>query len=64
MMTVADYEPVYQLWHTTKGMALRSHDDSEEGIAKFLEKNPDSNYVAEMNGERNPCADKASANSC
>lgn len=51
MMTVADYEPVYQLWHTTKGMALRSHDDSEEGIAKFLEKNPDSNYVAEMNGE-------------
>lgn len=50
-MTVADYEPVYQLWHTTKGMALRSYDDSEEGIAKFLEKNPDSNYVAEMNGE-------------
>lgn len=50
-MTVADYEPVYQLWHTTKGMALRSHDDSEEGISKFLEKNPDSNYVAEMNGE-------------
>ena len=32
-------------------MALRGYDDSAEGIAKFLEKNPHSNFVAVMDGE-------------
>lgn len=49
-MTIEDYDEVLKLW-STPGMRLRSGDDSREGIAKFLEKNPTSNFVAVMNGE-------------
>lgn len=51
LMTEEDYEQVYALWSITEGMALRSYDDSAEGISKFLKKNPKSNFVAEMDGE-------------
>jgi len=50
-MTIADYEPIYRLWTNTDGMGLRSIDDSREGIEKFLNKNPNSNFVAENDGE-------------
>lgn len=50
-MTIADYEPVYRLWSNTDGMGLRSIDDSREGIEKFLNKNPNTNFVAENDGE-------------
>lgn len=46
LMTMEDYREVYRLWSNTSGMCLRSFDDSEEGIAKFLKKNPTSNFVA------------------
>lgn len=46
LMTAADYPQVFELWKITEGMALRSFDDSEAGITKFIEKNPDSNFVA------------------
>lgn len=45
-MTVDDYEKVFQLWIDTKGMGLRSLDDSREGISKFLKRNPTTNFVA------------------
>lgn len=45
-MTVNDYEKVLQLWTNTKGMGLRSLDDSREGISKFLKRNPTTNFVA------------------
>jgi N-acetylglutamate synthase len=32
-------------------MALRNFDDSREGIAKFIQKNPDSNFIAEIGNE-------------
>ena len=51
LMTIEDYEQVYALWSITEGMALRGYDDSAEGIAKFLKKNPTSNFVAVMDGE-------------
>jgi len=51
LMTIDDYDQVYALWSITEGMALRGNDDSEEGIAKFLKKNPHSNFVAVMDGE-------------
>lgn len=51
LMTAEDYQPVYRLWTITEGMALRSYDDSEEGITKFLRKNPTSNFVAVLDGE-------------
>ena len=47
-MTIDDYDQVYALWSITEGMALRGYDDSAEGIAKFLKKNPNSNFVAVM----------------
>ena len=46
LMQPADYEKIYALWSVTEGMALRSYDDSEEGICKFLKWNPTSNFVA------------------
>ncbi|MDY6326616.1 MAG: GNAT family N-acetyltransferase [Bacteroidales bacterium] len=51
LMREDDYDRVYELWSVTEGMALRSYDDSAEGIAKFLKKNPNSNFVAEMGDE-------------
>ena len=51
LMTAADYPQVHHLWSITEGMALRSYDDSEEGITKFLKKNPTSNFVALRGGE-------------
>lgn len=50
LMTLADYYAVYTLWTTTAGMGLRSLDDSKEGIAKFLLRNPNTNFVACSDG--------------
>ncbi len=50
LMTAEDYPSVFDLWAATEGMALRNYDDSFEGIAKFLRKNPTSNFVAELDG--------------
>lgn len=49
-LTISDYEDIYQLWKNTPGMGLRSIDDSEEGIKKYLNRNPETCFVAEMNG--------------
>ncbi len=47
VMTIADYEKVYQLWLSCKGMGLNNLDDSEEGIAAFLKRNPNTCFVCE-----------------
>ena len=39
-MTIDDYEEVYSLWMSCKGMGLNNLDDSKEGIEKFLIHNP------------------------
>ena len=46
-MTIADYDGVYDLWFHTPGMGLNAADDSRDGIAKFLTRNPASCFVAE-----------------
>lgn len=46
-MTVEDYDAVYSLWLSCKGMGLNNLDDSREGIAAFLNRNPDTCFVAE-----------------
>ncbi|MEG1555229.1 MAG: GNAT family N-acetyltransferase [Bacteroidales bacterium] len=51
LMTSDDYELIYQLWSETEGIALRGYDDSKEGMAKFIAKNPTSNFVAIENNE-------------
>ena len=46
-MVMEDYEKVYQLWMSCAGMGLNNLDDSKEGIEKFLERNPDTCFVAQ-----------------
>ncbi len=46
-MTLKDYEAVYELWLSCKGMGLNTVDDSRDGIEKFLRRNPDTCFVAE-----------------
>ncbi len=46
-MLISDYEQVYSLWISCKGMGLNNLDDSEEGILRFLERNPETCFVAE-----------------
>jgi ribosomal protein S18 acetylase RimI-like enzyme len=46
IMTIEDYEQVYALWTATPGMGMRSLDDSREGIARFLLRNPATCFVA------------------
>lgn len=45
-MTVADYVQVHQLWLATPGMGLNNVDDSEDGIARLLARNPETCFVA------------------
>lgn len=49
-MSVDDYNAVYNLWLSCSGMGLNDLDDSEEGIRKFLERNPETCFVAENDG--------------
>ena len=50
-MTIEDYQGVHDLWMTIKGFAIRSIDDSREGVERFLKRNPATSVVAEKNGE-------------
>ncbi len=45
-MRPEDYDGVYALWMTIKGFGIRSVDDSREGIARFLRRNPTTSVVA------------------
>ena len=49
-MTAEDYEGVYALWMSIKGFAIRSIDDSKEGVARFLLRNPDTSVGAVEDG--------------
>lgn len=49
-MTISDYDGVCDLWIHTPGMGLNSTDDSREGIAKYLKRNPTTSFVAECDG--------------
>ena len=51
VMTIEDYEELFQMWKSTPNMGLRSLDDSREGIAHFLKRNPDTNFVAYEDGQ-------------
>lgn len=50
VMTIEDYEGVYALWKKIKGFGIRSIDDSKEGVARFLKRNPTTSVVAEKGG--------------
>lgn len=46
-MDISDYEQVYELWLSCAGMGLNNLDDSKEGIQRFLNRNPDTCFVAQ-----------------
>lgn len=48
LLMLEDYDKVYQLWTSTKGMGMRSLDDSFDGIEKFLKRNPTTNFIAQV----------------
>lgn len=50
IMTINDYDSVYDLWINTSGMGLNSIDDSREWIEKYIKRNPTASFVAEDNG--------------
>ncbi|MGN6714270.1 GNAT family N-acetyltransferase [Anaerocolumna jejuensis] len=50
LMTIKDYDKVYDLWMNTPGMGLNNLDDSREGIEKYLRRNPATCFVAEREG--------------
>lgn len=45
-MTVNDYDALYKLWMGISGFGIRSIDDSQEGIERFLKRNPSTSAVA------------------
>jgi len=51
IMTIADYDKVYALWLSCKGMGLNNLDDSRGGIERFLNRNPETCFVAEDSGD-------------
>lgn len=50
-MTMADYDQVYDLWMSCKNMGFNDVDDSREGIARLLGRNPSLSFVA-LDGDR------------
>lgn len=50
-MTTEDYPGVKALWMSIKGFAIRSIDDSYEGVERFIRRNPTTSVVAVMNNE-------------
>ncbi|AFI63077.1 Acetyltransferase [Bifidobacterium animalis subsp. animalis IM386] len=49
-MTIDDYDAVYACWMTCAGMGLNTIDDSRDGIAKYLARNPTTCFVDERDG--------------
>ena len=50
-MTIKDYSEIINLWENTEGVGLSGNDDSKKSIRKFIEKNPNTCFVAEYNKE-------------
>lgn len=50
LFSINDYDEVYQLWTSTPGIGLRSTEDSREGIASFIRRNPNTSFVAVEGG--------------
>ena len=53
VMRSADYPALFELWNSVPGFnrGLRSLDDSEAGIHKFLKRNPQTCFVAEIDNK-------------
>ena len=52
-VTISDYDGIYRLWNSTEQTkrALNPVDDSREGIARYLMRNPNTCFLAYANGD-------------
>lgn len=50
VMTAVDYDYVARLWTNSSGVGVNP-DDSKENISKYLERNPNTSFVAVESGE-------------
>lgn len=50
-MKLSDYEAIYDLWLSCNGMGLNDLDDSKSGVEKFLNRNPETCFVAETEAD-------------
>lgn len=50
-MRIEDYDGVRKLWMSIKGFAIRSIDDSREGVEIFLKRNPETSCVCVVDGK-------------
>ena len=51
LMKIEDYQEIYDLWNECEGMDINDIDESEEGIGKYLERNPSTCFVEERDGK-------------
>jgi len=51
LMGMMDYPQVHDLWDRIDGVSIHKPDDSHETIARYLERNPTSSFVAIEDGE-------------
>ena len=50
-MIIDDYDRIYSLWISAPGMRVSDIDDSKAGIEKYIDRNPNTCFVAEKDGE-------------
>jgi len=50
-MGIEDYNEIIHLWKNTDGVGLSGNDDSKKSIKIFLEKNPNTCFIAEYKNE-------------
>lgn len=50
LLRIEDYDEVYDLWLHIPGMGLNTTDDSREGLARYLRRNPHTCFAAEADG--------------
>ena len=52
LVTIDDYDAIYELWNAVEQsrIALNPVDDSREGIARYLTRNPNTCFAAYMDG--------------
>ena len=50
LLQIEDYDEVYDLWLHIPGMGLNTTDDSREGLARYLRRNPRTCFAAEADG--------------
>jgi len=50
-MDINNYSEIIKLWKNTVGVGLSGKDDSKKSIKKYLEKNPNTCFVAKTDGK-------------